>query len=44
MAKKKAEPPVRIKRSELKNYSRSQQRYFLDLGYVEGETPPNETK
>ena len=34
MTKKKDEARPKIARSELKNYSRSQQRYFLDMGYV----------
>lgn len=41
MAAKKDEGRVRIPRSELKNYSRSQQRYFLDLGYVVDDKKPD---
>lgn len=36
----KSDKPFVVEKADLKNYSRSEQRRFLDLGMVKGETPP----
>jgi hypothetical protein len=38
----KNEPVFMVEKADLKNYSLSEQRRFLDLGLVKGETPPAE--